>query len=142
MGKLEVIVNNRCKDNLELLGNFLLSDKYNNIEFDLLCGGLDINCKQPNPNEYKKMTAATSYQFGPFLGKKFKPLTVNCSWHSYIETYFEMGLDEYEWCWGLRWLNSDQSRGGAGKRILWILENKIPENVYYQMVGAHKLCYL
>ena len=48
---------------------------------------------------------------------------------------------EWDWCFSGRWSSVDNTVDGAIARIIWLLENGLPENWHKQMCGKQPLCY-
>lgn len=49
--------------------------------------------------------------------------------------------DEWEWCFGGGWAETDNTPAGGAKRILWLLEFGLPSDWYDQKDGLAPLCY-
>lgn len=49
---------------------------------------------------------------------------------------------KWQWCFSGNWEWTDNTPQGAGKRILWLLENGLPKNWQDQRDGDANLCYL
>ena len=50
--------------------------------------------------------------------------------------------DEWAWCFGSIWSETDNTPIGAALRIEWLLNNGLPENWFCQMYGEEELCYM
>jgi len=48
---------------------------------------------------------------------------------------------EWHWCFSGKWSTVDNTVDGAIARIIWLLENGLPENWHKQMCGKQPLCY-
>jgi hypothetical protein len=78
---------------------------------------------------------------GPYAGIEKKPRE---KWGRYCKRVFLNPLDEnsgWQWCFEAIWKYVDDTPRGAAKRILYMLENGIPENAQDQACGEAPLCY-
>jgi len=57
-------------------------------------------------------------------------------------TELDGNSDEWNWCFDSRWKSTDNTPLGASKRIEYLINNGLPENLRNQMFGYMKLCYL
>lgn len=66
-------------------------------------------------------------------------------WSSYTFRVFTSDDDsdgQWEWCFGWYWSKVDNTVHGAARRILWMLEQGVPEDANGQRWGYTPLCYL
>jgi hypothetical protein len=49
---------------------------------------------------------------------------------------------EWMWCFDTYWAATDNTPGGAARRIEWLLKNGLPGNWEAQMMGEEPLCYM
>ena len=56
-------------------------------------------------------------------------------------TGLDFERDEWEWCFGGRWVEGDNTPEGAALRIEWLIKNGLPENWEEQAEGYEPLCY-
>lgn len=58
-------------------------------------------------------------------------------------SYKFTGLNRYEWhwCFASDWINIDNTPEGASQRIMYLIENGLPDNWIEQMDGKKPLCY-
>jgi hypothetical protein len=47
----------------------------------------------------------------------------------------------WQWCFGSAWATVDNTAHGAGRRILWMLDNGVPEDAERQRDGLAPLSY-
>ena len=122
-------------NNLKTLADYLINGKFP-AKFDM-----DRYC-QPGFH-FKEICGSVgcAVGFGPFSGISKKTYE---SWGEYSERVFEMPIfdNEWEWCFGSNWSSIDNTPRGAGLRILYLLDNGLPENWFKQMIGSAKLCYV
>lgn len=50
--------------------------------------------------------------------------------------------DNWLWCFDSAWFDVDNTPSGAAKRILWLLDNGLPEDWDEQRIGTSPLCYV
>ena len=86
-------------------------------------------------------TAACAVGHAPMIG--FEPLEGEY-WSPYSERLFieHCHLEPWEWCFGAKWSEVDNTAHGAAYRILWLLENRgIPDNANRQRWGRDPISY-
>lgn len=121
------------EDNLRILADYLLAGNLK-AEFDMIrfCE----NELMSEPTNCGSVGCAIGH--GPYAGisknndEGFLP---------YSYRVFGFLYNEWLWCFGPSWARRDNTPEGAGKRILILLEEGLPENWYYQMYGEEELCY-
>lgn len=69
-------------------------------------------------------------------------------WMRYAAESFGLGstaqhwvLHSWQWCFSPDWAKVDNTPHGAAKRILWMLENGVPDDAILQECGKASLCY-
>jgi hypothetical protein len=67
---------------------------------------------------------------GKAIGAGFKPIRKDRGWRDYCLRVFDIGFHspEYSWCFGEEWKKSDNTPQGAAARIMYMLENGIPDD--------------
>lgn len=121
--------------NLRTLAAYLLRGELR-AEFDM-------NRFSESDSEYKRTTCGSvgcAVGHGPYVGINKN----NCEgWFDYSDRVF--GLDGagagWKWCFDADWDQVDNTPAGAAKRILWLLENGLPDNWNEQEWGDAPLCY-
>ena len=137
-------------ENLRILGNFLIDYK-GECGFNMGLYAARENGGSPftphtirSFNETDCRTVACSLGHAPLISK-FMPREHD-SWTSYGERLFGKSestdeTGEWFWCFGVGWKTVDNTRIGAGKRILWLCDHGLPDNWNDQLGGEAKLCY-
>ncbi len=137
-------------ENLRILGNFLIDYKG---ECGFNMAGYAENKNDPelySPSTMRSVhkincdTIACALGHAPLISK-FMPREHD-SWTSYGERLFGKSestdeTGEWFWCFGIGWKTVDNTRIGAGKRILWLCDHGLPENWNAQMDRTTELCY-
>ena len=124
-------------ENLRILGNFLID--YKGIcEFNMAFYAENKNGPEiyspsriRSAHNIKCDTIACALGHAPLI-KKFMPKEHD-SWTSYSERLFGKSesrdkTGEWFWCFGVGWKNIDNTRIGAGKRILWLCDHGLPDD--------------
>ena len=65
-------------------------------------------------------------------------------WNSFSRRLFgfsTMNAEQWDWCFGTEWFSRDNTPRGAGLRILYMVENGVPENYRLQQRDRAPLCY-
>jgi hypothetical protein len=61
---------------------------------------------------------------------------------SEIFTGLNIDSELWDWCFNYKWTPIDNTPIGASKRILWLIENGLPDDWEQQMNGEKPLCYI
>lgn len=128
------------EDNLRKLAAYLLSGELK-ADFDMSRFSntlLPINKRR----ETHCGTAGCAAGHGPYAGI---PKNEDESWEDYIIRVFGIGKEldyYYSWCFQGEWIGLDNTPEGAAKRILWLLDNGLPDNASDQCNRRAPLCYL
>jgi hypothetical protein len=56
-------------------------------------------------------------------------------WSTYSHRVFDLGYDDFDWCFCAEWLLVDDTPHGAAKRIRYLLEHGEPDDAVAQMQG-------
>ena len=85
-------------------------------------------------------TVACALGHGPSAG--IKPSDKDVTWWDYGHNHFlNNGSPEWDWCFGYDWVEVDNTPQGAGKRIIYLLENGLPKYWDLQMIGLNPISY-
>ncbi len=116
------------KTNLSNLGLSLLRDNQK-LEFDILCPSY---CEGRVENEYLEPrdveglgVKASTLGHAPLI---FKP-KISENWAEYGDRVFALNDEEWSFIFfDHNWRGIDETRKGAGQRILWMVENGCPHD--------------
>lgn len=129
------------KNNLKKLADYLLSGKLK-AEFDM-----EVYEKQIGINNKPCGTVACAAGHGPIIGieklqgEYWKEYIYRVFGINYFHACGEANSLEYNWLFSSRWVSTDNTAAGAGKRINYFLEHGVPKNSIAQMGGSKPLCY-
>lgn len=62
-------------------------------------------------------------------------------WAAFSRRVFNLPDDEWSWCFGGRWSDTDNTPAGAARRILVMLEHELPQDWFQQAVGEAPISY-
>jgi hypothetical protein len=122
------------RENLQKLADYLLSDKlqadFSMAQYySLTSGPLSTNCG----------TVGCAIGHGPYAGiEKIQGET----WGEYSDRVFVESTEDFLYMFGYSWRYVDNSPTGAAKRILFFLQNGLPDDWEEQMNGDAPLSYL
>lgn len=142
-------MNKIYKDNLRKLGEFLIEDKARFI-FDISIAYAYKKGVYLSPKEVKEThddsIIADILGHAPLINSKYKNFDEEDEeffWREYCLKYFDVRFskENFIWCFSDRVKAFDNTRKGAGKRILWFCNHGLPMNYWYQLSGKAPLCY-
>jgi hypothetical protein len=55
--------------------------------------------------------------------------------------FFDLGNNQWNWCFDYEWGEVDNTPEGAALRIEWLINHGLPDNWEKQMNGEEELCY-
>jgi hypothetical protein len=91
---------------------------------------------------YECGTVGCAIGHGPLAGIPMNEVESVGLWAGYsYRTLVQVGK-KWDWCFSADWAQVDNTPQGAAKRILWLLDKGLPDNVDEQMGGADELCYV
>ena len=126
------------EDNLRKLAAYLLSGELK-AHFDMEV--FSDSCPGGLSMETICGTVGCAAGHGPYAGI---PKEEGEEWPDYIDRQF--GFSDYDfnhsWCFDGGWRHVDNTPEGAAKRILWLLDNGLPDNASDQAQQKAPLCYL
>jgi hypothetical protein len=125
------------EDNLRKLADYLLAPNLK-AAFDMRNFTDNKSCK-PASDEIECGSVGCAVGHGPYAGI---PKLLGERWSEYSDRVFGLlAIEKWEWCFSDFWKRSDNTPQGAAKRILYLLDNGLPDNSYDQMKDAENICY-
>lgn len=143
-------ISDKQRRNLITLAKGLLSDLSDDkldIEFNMSVFSRNIDnddiLQTPIINDARRTDCGTSgcaVGWAPYFGIKKK---WDESWMDFSRRAFIPMRDivQWEWCFSGDWYYVDNSREGAAKRIIYMLQYGVPVDWYKQMAKEAPLCY-
>lgn len=127
------------RENLKILADYLLSGKLL-VEFHMgMFSEYALGDTQKAMPTCGSIGCAVGHS--PYAGLPEKAFRE--SWIDYSYRVFDMSAFEAEWAWCFDspWADVDNTPEGAGKRILYLLDEGLPDNWYEQRQGFAPLSY-
>lgn len=119
------------RENMYNLAAYLLGDIQSRFDMSSFC---------QSGNEYKSTVCGSvgcAIGHNTYLVDKL----LDEGWLSYSFRTLVSNINEWLWCFSNRWNETDNTKEGAAKRILWLLEYGLPEDWLNQRDGKSPLCY-
>lgn len=99
----------------------------------------DNRSNKPSSDETECGSIGCAVGHGPYAGI---PKMIGERWSEYSERVFGLlDLVQWEWCFSDFWKWTDNTAEGAAKRIIYLLDNGLPEDSQDQMSGIEDICY-